>query len=119
MARVGGRFRIRPGASPGCCRRARKTRPRRRSRKRSDEEEVVGPMEDTLAMLTRCVRHQGESEVSPEPSGADSVSVETHACVPYAPTTHAPNLLLWTGGRHALVLDLKDADIDADAPAVS
>jgi hypothetical protein len=76
-------------------------------------------MNDTLAMLTRCVRHQGESSVlpepSPEPSGDDGVPLETHTCVPYAPTAQAPNLLLWTGGRHALVLDLKDAD----APSVS
>jgi hypothetical protein len=75
-------------------------------------------MNDTLAMLERCARHQGESGVSPEPPGDDGVSLERHTCVPYAPTAHAPNLLLWTGGRHALVLDLKDADADADAPVV-
>jgi hypothetical protein len=60
------------------------------------------------------VRHQGASSVSPDPSG-DGVPLEAHTCVPYAPTAHAPNLLLWTGGRHALVLDLKDPD----APSVS
>jgi hypothetical protein len=72
-------------------------------------------MNDTLAMLTRCVRHQGESEIPPEPAGGDGVSVETHTCVPYAPTSDAPNLLLWTGGRHALVLELKDPDVPAAA----
>jgi hypothetical protein len=75
-------------------------------------------MNETVEMLSRCIRHQGESSVSPEPSGDDGVSLETHACVPYSPTANAPNLLLWTGGRHALVLDLKDPE-DPDAPVVS
>jgi len=72
-------------------------------------------MNETLAMLSRCIRHQGESSVLPEPPGDDGVSLETHVCVPYAPTPQAPNLLLWTGGRHALVLELKDSE----APALS
>jgi hypothetical protein len=40
-----------------------------------------------------------------------------HACVPYAPTSQAPNLLVWTGDRHALALELKEADAVPDAVA--
>jgi hypothetical protein len=69
----------------------------------------VGPtaMSDTLAMLARCFRHQDAAPISVDPPGADGVSLEAHTCVPYSPTMQAPNLLVWTGSRHALALELE------------
>jgi hypothetical protein len=64
-------------------------------------------MNETVAMLARCIRHQGESSACTEEAPDASVSVETHTCVPYSPTRQAPNLLVWTGSRHALALELK------------
>jgi hypothetical protein len=64
-------------------------------------------MNDTLAMLARCIRHQGESSLGSDDGPDVSVSLETHNCVPYSPTRQAPNLLVWTGSRHALALELK------------
>lgn len=41
---------------------------------------------------------------------------EDHACVPYAPTSQAPNLIVWNGDRHVLALELKDADAVPERP---
>jgi hypothetical protein len=69
-------------------------------------------------MLARCMQHQGEHPVAlPPPAEETRAPVEAHACVPYAPTSEAPNLLVWTGDRHALALELKEADAVPDAVA--
>ncbi len=74
-------------------------------------------------MLTRCMRHQGEHPVSPLGAAEAGVPVDAHVCVPYPPTGATPNLILWTGHRHALALELKEPESApggagrADAPA--
>ena len=42
---------------------------------------------------------------------------EPHTCVPFAPTADGPNLLVWTGERHVLALELKADDASPETAA--
>jgi len=42
---------------------------------------------------------------------------EAHTCVPFAPTADGPNLLVWTGDRHVLALELKADDASPETAA--
>lgn len=78
-------------------------------------------MADAFPMLARCMQKQPMAEISRHPEPLAPSHEELHrihgaegdilvsSCVEDGET---PNLLLWTGSMHCLVLTLKDDDDD-------